>query len=80
VNSLSELEGIENANAQIGDVGGITCHQCHAMVFGGRCQKAIDNRQRAPGVEPLVTARSTGKMRSLKALSTARSQSSIALA
>ena len=50
--SSSELEGIENGNIQIGDVGGVACHQCHAMDFGGCRQKAVDNRQRAAGVEP----------------------------
>jgi len=52
VKCLSELEGIENVNTQIGDVGGVACHQCHAMDFGGCRQKAVDNRQRAAGVEP----------------------------
>ena len=52
VKSSSELEGIENGNIQIGDVGGVPCHQCHAMDFGGCRQKAVDNRQRAAGVEP----------------------------
>ena len=28
VKSSSELERIENANTQIGDVGGVACHQC----------------------------------------------------
>ena len=50
--SSSELEGIENGNIQVGDVGGVACHQCHAMDFGGCRQKAVDNRPRAAGVEP----------------------------
>jgi hypothetical protein len=39
-------------NTQIGDVGGFACHQRHAMDFGGCRQQAVDNRQRAAGVEP----------------------------
>ena len=52
MNSLSGLERIENANTQIGDVGSVTCHQCHAMNFGGRRQNAVDYWQLASGVEP----------------------------
>jgi hypothetical protein len=51
VKSLSGLERIENVNTQIGDVGGVACHQCQAVDFGG-CQQAVDNRQRAISVEP----------------------------
>ena len=35
VKSSCELERIENVDTQIGDVGGVACHQCHAMDFGG---------------------------------------------
>jgi hypothetical protein len=62
--SSSEFEGIENVNIQIGDVGGVACHQRRTMDLR---QKAVDNRQRAAGIEPaplipqsLATARSTG--------------------
>jgi hypothetical protein len=48
VKSLSGLERIENVNTQIG---GVACHQCQAVDFGG-CQQAVDNRQRAISVEP----------------------------
>jgi hypothetical protein len=43
VKSLSGLERIENMNTQIRDAGGIACHQCHAVDFGGCRQKAVDN-------------------------------------
>ncbi len=42
MNILSGLEGVEDVNIQIGDVGGVACHQRHAMYFGGRRQKAVD--------------------------------------
>ena len=37
---------------RFGHVGSVTCHQCHAMNFGGRRQNAVDYWQLASGVEP----------------------------
>jgi hypothetical protein len=50
--SSSELERIENMNIQIRHVGGVACHQCHAMDLGSCRQQAVDNRQWADRVEP----------------------------
>ena len=50
--SSAEPERIENINTRIRDVGGIAGHQCHTVDLGGRRQQAVDNRQRAGGVEP----------------------------
>ena len=57
--SSSELERIENVNIQIGDVGGVACHQRHAVDFGGCRQQAVAPRAHT-GLDPDEAGNSQG--------------------
>jgi hypothetical protein len=49
---LLEVEGVEHGHTGAFEISYVPADQGQAVYLGGRCQEAIDHRQRACGVEP----------------------------